>query len=59
MARRTEVLLYSEISFVHSEGFFVVYACFGSDLSVSIIRYIVIVDFWFFFRKFKLMLPKY
>lgn len=59
MAKRTGVLLYPEISFVPSEGFFVVYTCFGSNLSVSIIRYIAIVDFWFFIPEFKLMLPKY
>lgn len=59
MAKRTGVLLCPEISFARSEGFFVVYACLGSELSVSIIRYIAIVDFWFFFPKFKLLLPKY
>lgn len=59
MAKRTGVFLCPEISFVRSEGFFVVYACLGSELSVSIIRYIAIVDLWFFFPKFKLLLPKY
>lgn len=59
MAKRTGVLLCPEISFARSEGFFVVYACLGSELSVSIIRYIAIVDLWFFFPKFKLLLPKY
>lgn len=59
MVKRTGMLLCPEISFVRSEGFIVVYACFGSDLSVSVIRYIAIVGFWFFFPKFKLLLPKY
>ena len=59
MAKRTGVLLYREISSVRTEGFFVVFACFASDLSVSIIRYIAIVDFLFFIPRFKLMLPKY
>lgn len=59
MAKGTGVLFYREISSLRTEGFFVVYACFASDLSVSIIRYIAIVDFWFFIPIFKLMLPKY